>query len=139
MKREWDAISAKRLVGVHPDLVRVMYTALQNAPFAFRVIDGVRTVKRQQELVRIGASTTMNSRHIPKNGYSHAVDIVPLVDLDRDGKISSEEMFSWPLIRKLMPVVKAAAKHEGVPITWGGDWKRFKDGPHWQLSWAAYP
>lgn len=139
MAREWDAISKQRLAGVHPDMVRGMFRALQDAPFAFRVIDGLRTVARQRELVRIGASKTMNSRHLPLRGVSHAVDIVPVVDLDRDGKIESEEMFNWPLIRQLAPVVKAAFKAEGVPIEWGGDWRSFKDGPHWQLPWKDYP
>lgn len=140
-QRTWDAISIARLKGVHPDMVRGMTRALQDAPFPFRVIDGVRTLARQRELVRIGASKTMRSRHLPhgKLGLSHAVDIVPLVDLDRDGKIESEEMFSWPLIRQLAPVVKAAFAKEGIPLEWGGDWRTFKDGPHWQLPWKAYP
>ena len=139
--RAWDKISQERLKGVHPDLVRVMTAALQAAPFPFRVIDGLRTLARQKELVRIGASKTMRSRHLPhvKSGLSHAVDIVPLVDLDRDGKIETEELFNWPLIRKLAPVVKAEAARLGVQIEWGGDWKSFPDGPHWQLPWAAYP
>lgn len=135
MPRDWDKISQERLKGVHPDLVRVMHKALQDAPFPFRVIDGLRTVTRQKELVRIGASKTMRSRHLT----GHAVDIVPLVDLDRDGKLETEELFNWPLIRQLAPVVKAAATDLGVALEWGGDWKTFKDGPHWQLSWAAYP
>ena len=141
MKREWDKTSLTRLQGVHPDLRRVMDRALQDAPFPFRVIDGLRTIERQRELVRIGASKTMNSRHLPhkQNGLSHAVDIVPLVDLDRDGKIETEELFNWPLIRQLAPIVKAAAKAEGVQIEWGGDWRRFPDGPHWQLPWGEYP
>lgn len=104
--RAWDDISRKRLEGVHPDLRRVMDRVLQTAPFPVRVIDGVRTIARQKELVRIGASRTMRSRHLT----GHAVDVVPLVDLDRDGKIETEEMFNWPLIDKLAPVIKAAAK-----------------------------
>lgn len=135
MSRDWDKISQERLKGVHPDLVRVMHKALQEAPFPFRVIDGLRTVTRQKELVRIGASKTMRSRHLT----GHAVDIVPLVDLDRDGKLETEELFNWPLIRQLAPVVKAAATDLDVALEWGGDWKTFKDGPHWQLSWKAYP
>lgn len=135
MSRDWDKISQERLKGVHPDLVRVMHKALQDAPFPFRVIDGLRTVTRQKELVRIGASKTMRSRHLT----GHAVDIVPLVDLDRDGKLETEELFNWPLIRQLAPVVKAAATDLSVALEWGGDWKTFKDGPHWQLSWKVYP
>ncbi|MFX5722654.1 M15 family metallopeptidase [Acinetobacter baumannii] len=23
-------------------------------------------------------------------------------------------------------------------ITWGGDWKKFKDGPHFELIWSKY-
>lgn len=133
--KTWDSISTARLQGVHPDLIRGMTRALQDAPFPFRVIDGLRTISRQKELVRIGASKTMRSRHLT----GHAVDIVPLVDLDRDGKIETEELFNWPLIRKLAPVVKAAFKAESIPIEWGGDWKSFPDGPHWQLPWKAYP
>lgn len=133
--RTWDAISTARLRGVHPDLIRGMTRALQMAPFPFRVIDGLRSVARQKELVRIGASTTMRSRHLT----GHAVDIVPLVDLDRDGRIEAEEMFSWPLINKLAPIVKTAFKAEGIAVTWGGDWPKFRDGPHWQLDWKTYP
>ncbi|WP_205671764.1 M15 family metallopeptidase [Acinetobacter bereziniae] len=29
--------------------------------------------------------------------------------------------------------MKQAAKELGIEIEWGGDWKKFKDGPHWQL------
>ena len=140
-KREWDAISRARLQGVHPDLIRGATRALQMAPFPFRIIDGLRTLARQKELVRIGASKTMRSRHLPHgpNGWSHAFDAVPLVDLDRNGKLDTEELFNWPLIHKLAPVIKEAFRLEGVPIEWGGDWRSFKDGPHWQLPWKAYP
>jgi len=33
----------------------------------------------------------------------------------------------------------AAPRRLRVPIEWGGDWRSFKDGPHWQLPWAEYP
>jgi peptidoglycan L-alanyl-D-glutamate endopeptidase CwlK len=32
------------------------------------------------------------------------------------------------------PVPLAIAAEElGIEVEWGGDWKRFPDGPHWQL------
>ena len=34
---------------------------------------------------------------------------------------------------------RLAAAAEKVAIEWGGDWKSFKDGPHFQLPWAKYP
>lgn len=122
-----------RLQGVHPDLVRVIERAAADPACPdFMVIEGIRTVARQRKLVAIGASKTMNSRHIPApDGHGHAVDLAPLV--------SGRPSWDWPLYYQLAPVVKAAARAEGVPIEWGGDWRSFKDGPHWQLPWKAYP
>jgi peptidoglycan L-alanyl-D-glutamate endopeptidase CwlK len=133
--RQWDARSLRNLAGIHPDLRKVMDQALQDAPFAFVVTEGLRTVARQRELVRIGASRTMNSRHIT----GHAVDLVPFVDVNADGRVSVEEMYSWPLYHRLAPVIKAAAARVGVAIVWGGDWRTFKDGPHWELDRRKYP
>lgn len=124
--------SKSRLKGVHPDLVRVIERAIELTPVDFTVLEGTRTRNRQRKLVASGASKTMNSRHIPApNGYGHAVDIAPLVG----GKVS----WDWPLYYKLAPAVKRAASELGVPIEWGGDWRSFKDGPHWQLPWKTHP
>lgn len=121
-----------RLKGVHPDLVRVVKRLAETSGIPFTLLEGVRTIERQRELYKAGASKTLNSRHIPaKNGFGHAVDIAPLIS----GKVS----WDWPLYRKLAPLMKAAAKAEKVAIEWGGDWTSFADGPHWQLPWKDYP
>lgn len=117
----------QRLQGVHPDLVRVIKTAAENSPLRFMVLEGMRTLARQKQLVAQGASKTLNSRHLT----GHAVDIAPLLN----GKVS----WDWPLYHRLAPVVKQAALEEGVTIEWGGDWRTFKDGPHWQLPFSRYP
>ncbi len=135
MTRVFDARSEQLLRGVHPDLVRVMRAALAAAPFPFRITEGLRTIARQRQLVAIGASKTMRSRHLT----GHAVDLVPLVDLDNDGKIETEEIYHWPLFHKLAPVIKAEAARLGIAIVWGGDWRTFKDGPHWELDRRKYP
>ena len=133
--RTWSARSLKNMDGIHPDLRRILDRALQDSPVDFVVIEGLRTKARQAELFAKGASKTMKSRHLT----GHAVDLVPLLDLDGDGKIETHEMFNWPLMRKLAPHLKAAAKAENIPIEWGGDWTTFPDGPHWQLPHKAYP
>lgn len=115
------------LKGVHPDLVKAVLRAAEITPIPFRILEGVRTVARQKELVAKGASKTMNSRHLT----GHAVDIAPLAN----GKVT----WDWPVYHKLAPVIKKAFADVGVPREWGGDWKNFKDGPHWQLPWAQYP
>jgi peptidoglycan LD-endopeptidase CwlK len=127
MMRSWSKLSLDKLKGVHPDLRRVLDLALQESAIDFRVIDGLRTMDRQKQLVSSGASQTLRSRHLT----GHAVDIAPIVG----GKIS----WDWPLYHRLAPAIKMAAQAEGIPIEWGGDWKTFKDGPHWQLPWSAYP
>jgi len=119
--------SMKNLQGVHPDLVAIVTRAASLTPVPFEVIEGRRTVERQKQLVAAGASKTMNSRHIT----GHAVDVAPTVD----GKIR----WDWPLYHKLAPAMKQAAQELGKPITWGGDWRTFKDGPHFELPKTLYP
>jgi peptidoglycan L-alanyl-D-glutamate endopeptidase CwlK len=119
--------SMQRLEGVNPDLVRVIKRAIQITPVDFTVVEGVRTLERQKQLVAAGASKTMRSRHLT----GHAVDIAPMVD--------GEVRWDWPLFHVLAPAVKKAAGECGVQIEWGGDWTTFKDGPHWQLPWPKEP
>lgn len=119
--------SRRKLVGVHPDLVRVVKRAIGLTSVDFRVGEGLRTPKRQRQLVRAGASTTLNSRHLT----GHAVDLHALVG----GKLH----WDWPLYNLIAKAMKEAARLESVDIEWGGDWKKFKDGPHFQLSWKKYP
>lgn len=115
------------LRGVHPDLVKVVRRAAATSNLDFKVLEGVRSVARQRELVKKGASQTMKSRHIT----GHAVDIAPVVG----GVIR----WDWPLYYKLAEIMKQASKDVGIPVEWGGDWRTFKDGPHWQLPWSKYP
>lgn len=119
--------SLNNLKEVHPDLVRVMERAIAITPLDFVVIEGRRTRERQLQLVASGASRTMDSRHIT----GHAVDICPM--------INGEIRWDWPLYDKLAEFVKQAADDCVIPIEWGGDWPRFRDGPHWQLPREHYP
>lgn len=124
--------SLTKLDGAHPDLARVIKRAAALSSIDFTVLEVLRTVARQKELVAKGASKTMKSRHLPgADGKSRAVDIAPL----DGGQVS----WAWPVYHKLAPIIKQAAKDEGVAIEWGGDWRSFKDGPHWQLTWKDYP
>ncbi len=115
----------QRLAGVHPDLVRVISRARASADFI--VTEGLRTPERQKQLVAAGASQTMHSRHLT----GHAVDVAALVD----GAVR----WDWPLYDRLAQVVKRAAVEEEVAIVWGGDWLKFRDGPHFELDRRRYP
>lgn len=119
--------SELRLQGVHPDLVRVVRRALKLSTVDFAVIEGVRTAKRQRELVAAGASQTLNSRHLT----GHAVDLAPVIG----GVIR----WDWPPFYRIADAMRQAGDDLGVRIIWGGSWVKFKDGPHFELDRRVYP
>jgi len=121
-----DMRTETNLKGVHPDLVKVVRRAAQITKTPVTVIEGMRTKARQEQLVKAGASRTMNSRHLT----GHAVDLAALVG----GRIR----WDWPLYASLADAMKTAAKELGVAIVWGGDWPRFRDGPHFELDRKIY-
>lgn len=125
--------SIERLAGVHPDLVRVVRGAILHSKIDFTVVEGLRTLARQREYFDLGKTRTMRSRHLT----GHAVDLVPLVDLDgdKDLEASWERAHFFPIV----DAMRASAAAAGVLIEWGGDWKDFIDMPHWQLPWSKYP
>jgi peptidoglycan L-alanyl-D-glutamate endopeptidase CwlK len=118
--------SLNHLNGVHPALVAVMKRAIQITPVDFAIIDGIRTVDEQRELFRRGATKTMNSRHLT----GHAVDVAPFIG----GRIR----WDWPPFHVIAKAVKDAAAEDNIKIVWGGDWKSFPDGPHFELDRRYY-
>ncbi len=118
--------SLDKMQGVHPDLVKVVKLAIEKTTVDFAVIEGLRTLERQKELVAAGASRTLNSRHLT----GHAVDLAAMV--------GGEVRWDWPLYPKIATAMKAAATELNVALEWGGDWKTFRDSPHFQLSRKVY-
>jgi peptidoglycan L-alanyl-D-glutamate endopeptidase CwlK len=114
--------SENNLKGVHSDLVAIARRALELSPIDFTVTEGLRTLERQEELFKAKKSQTMKSRHL----HGFAIDLYP-------------GSWDWPDFYKLEKAMKTAASELGIPLEWGGDWKSFKDGPHFQLPHAHYP
>lgn len=102
--------SLKNLVGVNPNLVKVVKRAIQISGVDFRVTEGVRTKERQAELVRKGASQTMNSRHLT----GHAVDLVAIVN----GQVSWDFNHYYTIAKAMAQ----AATELGIKVRWGGAW-----------------
>jgi peptidoglycan L-alanyl-D-glutamate endopeptidase CwlK len=123
--------SRKNLVGVHPDLVRVVERAAEISPVPFVVTEGLRNLERQKQLVASGKSWTLDSRHLS----GHAVDIV---DADNFG-------YDMPDLTVIAKAMRQAAAELNVPIKWGanvklgGDFKKVNDSPHFELDAHAYP
>ncbi len=139
------ASGTEKLRGVHGDLVDVVTEAAALCDVPFTIIEGLRSAARQAQLVKAGASKTMNSRHLT----GHAVDLWPLdpatgkaLPSDAAFKRGSAEARAasarlWADLRKVAAVMKNVARAQGVQIEWGGDWGW--DAPHFQLPRKAYP
>jgi len=102
--------SILRLNGVNEDLRSVVLRAIEITKVDFGVIEGLRTEKRQEELVASGASQTMKSRHLTGD----AVDLMAYV-----GSRGSWELYLYDDIADAM---KAAAIEKDVGIQWGAAW-----------------
>lgn len=122
-----DQRTERNLLNVHSDLVAVFKAAYDKSKLKPIVTEGRRSYDRQASLVKAGASRTMNSRHLS----GHAVDIAFVVN----GKVR----WDWPLYKAFADVMKLEAGRAGIKIVWGGDWRTFKDGPHFELDRKAYP
>lgn len=89
----------------------------------FVVLCGYRGEEEQEAAFNAGTSKL----HFPDSKHntspSQAIDIAPYpVDWD------DIERF-----KRLAIVIKKCASDLGVGVSWGGDWKKFKDYPHWEL------
>lgn len=146
--------STAKKQGVHRDIVRVLDAAIKETKIDFAIIEGLRSVARQRELVARGASKTMNSRHIT----GHAVDLWPIDPLtgkmvavpasyyDKATSVAEKRAMEsdmnkrlWALYPDIAATMKKVASDLGVDLEWGGDWRGFPDGPHFQLSHSEYP
>ena len=92
--------SLGKLEGVHPLLVAVVKTAVQNTRIDFGVIYGVRTLEEQQELFDKGVSKTMKSM----------------------AYVGSRPSWEVSLYDDLADAMKIAAKKHGAHVRWGGAW-----------------
>ena len=132
--------SLDTMVGVNPDLVKVIKEAINDSPFDFMITQGVRSAKYQNELYQQGRTVKglkvtnadgyiKKSNHQMKvDGFGYAIDFVIL-----NGKV-----LDWDTETKYQAVAKHILEvgHKlGIDLEWGGDWI-FKDDPHIQLAGA---
>lgn len=120
--------SEKKLVGVKPDLVKVVRRAAELTKQPFQIVQGNRTQAEQNKLYDQGRGSpgpivtwTKKSKHIGGG----AVDFAALVN----GTINWQEKY-YPAVAHAF---KVAAVELGIGIEWGGDWKT-KDWGHIQLT-----
>lgn len=99
----------------------------------FVVVCGTRTVEEQQALYAQGRTAaghiitnTDGIKNKSKHNYtpSQAMDLAPFpIDWNNLNRFA-----------ELAKIIKRIAKENNTPLEWGGDWKSFKDYPHFQLT-----
>ena len=120
--------SLNNLKGVHPKLVKLMYTVIASTPIDFVITEGVRSKTRQMEMFKAGKSkcdgVIKKSKHqIQADGYGHAIDLYPL-------PVQYKDMTPY---KDLATYIKKVAKQLNISIVYGGDWT-MRDYPHYQLN-----
>jgi peptidoglycan LD-endopeptidase CwlK len=107
------AKSLSRLGGIHPDMVKVVKTAIEYTDVDFGVGIGLRTEEEQAALFAKGASQTMKSKHLRQSdGFGHAVDLFAYMNGNVDWSIT--------LYDNVADAMKKAARNHQVHIRWGG-------------------
>ncbi|MEZ7732019.1 M15 family metallopeptidase [Fusobacterium periodonticum] len=114
--------SLDKMNGVDSKLVNLMKEAIKDSPYDFGITEGIRTLERQKELFAQGKTKTLKSYHL----VGKAVDVKVYVN----GEIT----WDFKYYKEVADHIKEVAKKLGYVITWGGDWKKFKDGPHFQIE-----
>lgn len=110
--------------------------AVKDCPFDIIIINGHRSIEEQQALFAKGRTATgiivthcdginKKSKHnfFPSKAFDFAI-------LLSDGNITWEVKYYLEVGNH----IKKKAQELGIKISWGGDWKSFKDYPHIELK-----
>ena len=122
----WDAKSETIISELHPSIrnkARAFINEAEKQSMKLKVTSGGRTYEEQNKLYAQGRTTKGNIVTNAKAGYSWhnfflAFDVVPV----ENGKINWNSK-NWK---------KIGALGKTFGLEWGGDWKTFKDLPHFQ-------
>lgn len=104
--------SIKNLYGVNPDLIEVVFKAIEISKQDFCVFEGLRTLEKQKENIAKGVSKTLNSKHLTGN----AVDLVAWVNKNYS--------WEWEYYYPIADAMQESAIALGYPVVWGGCWDK---------------
>ena len=128
-KETWDIHTNNRILKLHPTIQcsvkRFINEVEETYNMKIRITDAYRTYTEQDELYKQGRSKAGKIITNAKGGYSYhnfglAIDVVEVKDKKANYDVS--------VTKKIAPIAK---KHG---LAWGGDWKSFKDYPHFDMT-----
>lgn len=126
----WDKVTDSRIATldkrVQPAAFRFINRVWKELGIALRVTQALRTIGEQDALYAQGRTTPGKKVTNARGGYSfHNFGLALDVVIIRDGKAI------WEILPKKVVDI---AKQEG--FAWGGDWKSFKDYPHFEMTFG---
>jgi peptidoglycan L-alanyl-D-glutamate endopeptidase CwlK len=136
-------IHEEKLRGVHPQLVLLAKNWVLQLPFDVLIVEGVRTLERQQQLYAQGRTTpgpivTMaadlgqsahGQRLVHGVPVGCAIDAVPCTG--PAGQATWQDHQALALMGNIA---------EDMGLTWGGNWGHFADADHFQVpGWKLFP
>lgn len=138
----FSAYSKERIATLHPDMQRVVNRAITIVDF--KVLCGLRNKADQEQALRDKTSTkdyplSNHNRSKKADGtydytMSDAVDVAPWPIKWPDARSQTTVEYAKRLgaFYLVAGVMFMAAAIEGVKIRWGGHFKSFFDGPHFE-------
>jgi len=128
-EKVWDIVSETRILTLHPkvrDKAREFINKAEKQNIKLRVASAYRSYAEQNDLYAQGRTKPGKIVTNAKGGQSShnfgtAIDVVPIVN----GK--SDYNTDWN---------KIATIGKSVGFAWGGDWKKFKDKPHFEMNFG---
>jgi len=122
------ARSTRHLEGVDPRLIAVIQLALtiSKVDFGIPKTGGFRTVDDQNRLFISGDSPLDGLVKISRHQSGKAFDVFAYVDGGA----------SWDFddLAEVATAILSAASKLGTPLTWGGHFKSYVDGPHFEID-----
>ena len=144
-----DKVSEARVALLHPSARAEVKQLIEKAELGFppsmavRIVQGLRTIKEQNDLYAQGRTKPGNIVTNAKGGssfhnYGLAIDFAILTDKDGNG---SFEDLSWDIkkdndkdgVADWLEVVKV---FEAAGWSWGGKWASIKDYPHLEKTFG---
>lgn len=134
-----DKITLERILMLHPHLrdeVLMIYREILKAGIAVRFTSTLRTIEEQDRLYEMGRTRDGNKVTNARGGQSYhnyglAVDFCLLLYGGRAVSWSRNVDYDFDGKKDWLEVVAIFKKHGWE---WGGNWKKFKDYPHFQKT-----
>ena len=126
MNYQLSKTSKRRLATCDERLQEIINEAIKITPIDFGVACGHRTPEEQMECFKAGTSKLDGINHLSKHNHS------PSLAVDIYG-YNNKALWDEKTLSILAGVILSIAIKKGFKIEWGGNWKSFKDYPHFEI------